>query len=196
MRTTHFETVDEFVEAILCEVEEENSVSVFAFKNDIVPLVGPLLFLGDFDISYLEMYDPEWNGYDAEFSLSINDGKMYIEPIYDMEAKVYLHDECNVAFIHEDCNAKILGKVDASRYYEYRVSELNGEDEVFVEKEPEPPVQKKEEDDKAEAPKSDREKRAEELAKIIHDIVYDETFKKELDEFLDDITGIRFIKLL
>ena len=77
-------------------------------------------------ISWLDIHDYKYLGYEYEFVVSLLEDKILVEPAYKYFKDGYKSDGYvtiggNAVYIHEDCNSKILQHLDSHVVYEFAV---------------------------------------------------------------------------
>lgn len=94
-------------------------------------LIEELIRMGHsvFDV---ELRNPEMDGYTYEYVVSLNGDGIWAEPLYkpDKDGNMrYLEFEADIAYVHQDCNSKVLDSIFADKIYEYSVAEYDEEEE-------------------------------------------------------------------
>ena len=78
------------------------------------------LYVGSFDISDV------WNDYDKEYIVSVYNDCVTCEPAYRNGG--YLGIGEDVVYVHQDCNSKVLKRIDTHAVYEFAIAELDFDD--------------------------------------------------------------------
>lgn len=108
---------------------------------DIATALLSELIQSEVSIGQINISDYEWNGYDKEYAVTIMDGYLYCNPIYGMKKdgyskEGYLGTYADVAYVHQDCNSKLLKYLECDKIYEFTVEELDDiddcEDEIVT----------------------------------------------------------------
>lgn len=101
---------------------------------DIATALLSELIQSEVSIGQINISDYEWNGYDKEYAVTIMDGYLYCNPIYGMKKdgyskEGYLGTYADVAYVHQDCNSKLLKYLECDKVYEFAVEELDDIDD-------------------------------------------------------------------
>lgn len=122
IKTLHFEDYEDFACAVsdvydrVKSYDEYNSVDVVAKYEDAKEIIRELVGIG-YDIAFInELADPEWDGYDDAFVISLLDDEIWCEPVKRDEGYIFV--EADVVYIFDDCNSKIIPKIEADEVYE------------------------------------------------------------------------------
>ena len=71
----------------------------------------------------------EWTGYDKEYFVYIVDGCVSCEPAFrsvnDGGHDKYLEMGADIMYVHQDCNSKLLSRLEYDKAYEFAVVELD-----------------------------------------------------------------------
>ena len=125
MRNLYFEDYEDFV----CTVsdvydrvksdDEYNSVDVVAKYEDAKEIIRELIGIG-YGIAFInELADPEWDGYDDAFVISLLDDEIWCEPVKLKDDYIFV--EADVVYIFDDCNSKIIPKIESDEVYEVEI---------------------------------------------------------------------------
>ena len=125
MERLHFEDYEDFA----CDVsyvydrvksyDEYNSVDVVAKYEDAKEIIRELIGIG-YGIAFInELADPEWDGYDDAFVVSLLDDEIWCEPVKLKDGYIFV--EADVVYIFDDCNSKIIQKIEADDVYEVEI---------------------------------------------------------------------------
>lgn len=122
IKTLHFEDYEDFtctVSDVYNKVrsdDEYNSIDIVAKYKDAKEIIRELVGIG-YDIAFInELADPEWDGYDDAFVISLLDDEIWCEPVKRDEGYIFV--EADVVYIFDDCNSKIIPKIEANEVYE------------------------------------------------------------------------------
>lgn len=122
IKTLHFEDHENFACAVsdaydkVKSNDEYNSVDVVAKYEDVKDIIRELVGIG-YNIAFInELADPEWDGYDDAFVISLLDDEIWCEPVKRDEGYIFV--EADVVYIFDDCNSKIIPKIEADEVYE------------------------------------------------------------------------------
>ena len=99
--------------------DEYNSVDVVAKYEDAKEIIRELIGIG-YGIAFInELADPEWDGYDDAFVVSLLDDEIWCEPVKLKDDYIFV--EADVVYIFDDCNSKIIPKIEADDVYEVEI---------------------------------------------------------------------------
>ena len=99
--------------------DEYNSVDVIAKYEDAKEIVRKLIGIG-YGIAYItELADVEYDGYDDAFFISLLDDEIWCEPVKRDDKYIFV--EADVVYIFDDCNSKIIPKIEADEVYEVEI---------------------------------------------------------------------------
>ena len=92
------------------------------------------LIQSEISIGQINISDYDWNGYEKEYVITIMDGNVYCNPAYEMKKDGYTRDGylgsyADVAYIHQDCNSKLLKDFECDKMYEFAVEEFDDVDD-------------------------------------------------------------------
>lgn len=129
IKTLHFEDYEDFA----CDVsdvydrvksdDEYNSVDVVAKYEDAKEIIRELIGIG-YGIAFInELADPEWDGYDDAFVVSLLDDEIWCEPVKLKDGYIFV--EADVVYIFDDCNSKIIPKIEADEVYEVGIGDFD-----------------------------------------------------------------------
>ena len=125
MRNLYFENYKDFA----CDVagvydrvksdDEYNSVDVVAKYEDAKEIIRELIGIG-YGIAFInELANPEWDGYDDAFVISLLDDEIWCEPVKLKDGYIFV--EADVVYIFDNCNSKIIPKIEADDVYEVEI---------------------------------------------------------------------------
>lgn len=105
-------------------------VSAICFYELATAIVEELI-REDCSLDFAEISDYECNHYDREYAVTASrdsEGNMFVEvkPIYCNDG--YFIRYSDVAYVHQDCNSKLLKHLDAEEMYEFAVDGLDEDD--------------------------------------------------------------------
>ena len=66
-----------------------------------------------------ELADPEYDGYDDAFIISLLDDEIWCEPVKRKNGYIFV--EADVVYIFDNCNSKIIPKIEADKVYEVEI---------------------------------------------------------------------------
>lgn len=134
IKTLHFEDYEDFACAVsdaydrVKSDDEYNSVDVVAKYEDAKEIIRELVGIG-YGIAFIDKFgDPEWDGYDDAFVISLLDDEIWCESV--KRENEYIFVEADVVYIFDNCNSKIVPKIEADEVYEVEVgNEYNDYDD-------------------------------------------------------------------
>lgn len=125
IKTLHFEDYEDFACAVsdvydrVKSNDEYNSVDVVAKYEDAKEIIRELVGIG-YGIAFIDGFgDSEWDGYDDAFVISLLENEIWCEPVKRKDGYIFV--EANVVYIFDDCNSKIVPKIEADEVYEVEV---------------------------------------------------------------------------
>lgn len=129
IKTLHFEDYEDFACAVsdtydrVKSNDEYNSVDVVAKYEDTKEIIRELVGIG-YGIAFIDKFgDPEWDGYDDAFVISLLDDEIWCEPV--KRENGYIFVEADVVYIFDDCNSKIIPKIEADEICEVEIGDFN-----------------------------------------------------------------------
>ena len=125
IKTLHFEDYEDFACAVadtydrVKSDDKYNSVDVVAKYEDTKEIIRELVGMG-YGIAFInELADPEYDGYDDAFIISLLDDEIWCEPVKRKNGYIFV--EADVVYIFDDCNSKIIPKIEADDVYEVEI---------------------------------------------------------------------------
>ena len=125
MENLYFENYEDFACAVsdvydrVKSDDEYNSVDIVAKYEDAKEIIRELIGIG-YGIAFInELADPEWDGYDDAFVVSLLDDEIWCEPVKLKDDYIFV--EADVVYIFDDCNSKIIPKIEADDVYEVEI---------------------------------------------------------------------------
>lgn len=122
IKTLHFENYEGFACAVsdtydrVKSDDEYNSVDVVAKYEDAKEIIRELVGIG-YDIAFIDKFgNPEWDGYDDSFVISLLDDEIWCEPVKRDDKYIFI--EADVVYIFDNCNSKIIPKIESDEVYE------------------------------------------------------------------------------
>lgn len=130
IKTLHFEDYENFACAVsdiydrVKSDDEYNSVDVVAKYEDAKEIIREFVGIG-YDIAFInELANPEWDGYDDAFVISLLDDEIWCEPVKRKDGYIFV--EADVVYIFDDCNSKIIPKIESDEVYEVEIGNYDG----------------------------------------------------------------------
>lgn len=128
----HFEDFEDY-EDFACTVsdvydrvksdDKYNSVDVVAKYEDAKEIIRELIGIG-YGIAFIDGFgNPEWDDYDDAFVISLLDDEIWCEPVKRKDGYIFV--EANVVYIFDNCNSKIIPKIEADEVYEVEIGDFD-----------------------------------------------------------------------
>lgn len=151
MGKVKFSSVEEFskhiIETLKYIRDEYPVISVYGKYETIKEVLESLIASGVKIGKSIELEDLEITGYDKEFQLSLTEDGVNVDKMYhednEWHEAGYYETEANIAFVHEDCNSKILSHICADTMYEFAVGECECSECKCKDREVKPVVKEK-----------------------------------------------------
>lgn len=125
IKTLHFEDYEDFACAVsdvydrVKSNDKYDSVDVVAKYEDAKEIIRELVGIG-YGIAFIDGFgDSERDGYDDAFVVSLLDDEIWCEPVKRKDGYIFV--EADVVYIFDDCNSKIIPKIEADEIYEVEV---------------------------------------------------------------------------
>ena len=129
IKTLHFEDYEYFACAVsntydgIKSNDKYNSVDVVAKYEDTKEIIREFIEMG-YGIAFIDKFsDPEWDGYDDAFVISLLDDEIWCEPVKRKDGYIFV--EADVVYIFGSCNSKIIPKIEADEIYEVEVGDFD-----------------------------------------------------------------------
>ena len=122
IKTLHFEDYEDFACAVsdvydrVKSNDKYNSVDIVAKYEDAKEIIRELIGIGH-GIAFIDGFgNPELDGYDDAFVISLLDGEIWCKPVKRKDGYIFV--EADVVYIFDDCNSKIIPKIESDEVYE------------------------------------------------------------------------------
>lgn len=129
IKTLHFEDYEDFACAVsdaynkVKSNDKYNSVDVVAKYEDAKEIIRELVGIG-YGIAFIDEFgDSEWDGYDDAFAVSLLDNEIWCEPVKRKDGYIFV--EADVVYIFDNCNSKIISKIESDEVYEVEVGDFD-----------------------------------------------------------------------
>lgn len=129
IKTLHFEDYDDFACAVsdvydrVKSDDEYNSVDVVAKYEDAKEIIRELVAIG-YGIAFAtEFANSEWDNYDDAFVIGLYDDEIWCEPVKRKNGYIFV--EADVVYIFDDCNSKIIPKIESDEVYEVEIGDCD-----------------------------------------------------------------------
>ena len=124
MRNLNFYDFEDFAMKVsdtydrVCATDKFNMVNVLALYDEAKEIVRELLCIG-YSIRNINLTEPEFDGYEGEFIISILEGGIGVEPAKSNGK--YLYAEAEVCYVLDNCSSKVIPNVHADEKYEISI---------------------------------------------------------------------------
>ena len=129
IKTLHFEDYEDFACAVadtydrVKSDDKYNSVDVVAKYEDTKEIIRELVGMG-YGIAFInKLANPEYNGYDDAFVISLLDDEIWCEPVKRKDGYIFV--EAEVVYIFDNCNSKIIPKIESDELYEVEIGDFD-----------------------------------------------------------------------
>ena len=129
IKTLHFEDYEDFACAVsdvydrVKSNDKYDSVDVVAKYEDAKEIIRELVGIG-YGIAFIDGFgNPEWDDYDDAFVISLLDDEIWCEPVKRKDGYIFV--EADVVYIFDNCNSKIIPKIEADEVYEVEVGDFD-----------------------------------------------------------------------
>lgn len=127
IKTLHFENYEDFACAVsdiydrVKSDDKYNSVDVVAKYEDAKEIIRELIGIG-YGIAFIDGFgNSEWDGYDDAFVVSLLEDQIWCEPVKRKDNYIFV--EADVVYIFDDCNSKIVPKIESDEVYEVEIGD-------------------------------------------------------------------------
>lgn len=113
--------VEELTSDVMETVASDKTVGVVCHYELATEILKDLMRYENIIINNIEINNPEWDGYEDEYLVSVDNGELFCKKMkHDDRYILYIAD---VAFVHQDCNSALLAKNDVKeasiKFFEY-----------------------------------------------------------------------------
>lgn len=129
IKTLHFEDYEDFACAVsdaydrVKSDDAYNSVDVVAKYEDAKEIIRELIGIG-YGIAFIDGFgNPEWDDYDDAFVISLLDDEIWCEPVKRKDGYIFV--DADVVYIFDNCNSKIIPKIEADEVYEVEIGDFD-----------------------------------------------------------------------
>lgn len=135
MKTLYFDDFEDFSCAVAdtydaLDCEDFEDVAIIAKYEEARQIIKELLCLG-YEIHSIELNDPEFDGYDEEYIISLcntgDDGDIWCEPM--VREGNYITDESSIIYVLDNCSSEVLKHLDSECIFEVGIDDEYGCDE-------------------------------------------------------------------
>ena len=129
IKTLHFEDYEDFACTVSDAYDrvksdnEYNTVDIVAKYEDAKEIIRELVGIG-YGIAFIDGFgNPEWDDYDDAFVISLLDDEIWCEPVKRKDGYIFV--EADVVYIFDNCNSKIIPKIEADEVYEVEIGDFD-----------------------------------------------------------------------
>lgn len=129
IKTLHFEDYEDFACTVSDAYDrvksdnEYNSVDIVAKYEDAKEIIRELIGIGYGIASIKEFADTEYDGYDDAFVISLLEDEIWCEPVKRKDGYIFI--EADVVYIFDNCNSKIIPKIESDEVCEVEVGDYD-----------------------------------------------------------------------
>ena len=126
MQNVYFEDYEDLV----CDIadkydslnsnEEYKDVAIIAKYEEARQIIKELMCIG-YDLHSIVMHDVEYDGYKAEYIISLYDDELWVEPM--MRESGYLTDDSPIMYVLDNCSSKVIPYCKGKVVFEVTVGE-------------------------------------------------------------------------
>lgn len=100
--------------------EEYKDVAVIAKYEEARQIIKELMCIG-YDLHSIVMHDVEYDGYEAEYIISLYDDELWVEPM--MRESGYITDDSPIMYVLDNCSSKVVPYCKGKIIFEVTVGE-------------------------------------------------------------------------
>lgn len=100
--------------------DEYKDVAVIAKYEEARQIIKELLCVG-YDVHSISMHDVEYDGYDAEYVISLYEDKVWVEPM--LRDSGYITDDSTIMYVLDNCSSKVIPYCKGKVMFEVAVGE-------------------------------------------------------------------------
>ena len=126
MQNVYFEDYEDLV----CDIadkydslnsnEEYKDVAIIAKYEEARQIIKELMCIG-YDLHSIVMHDVEYDGYEAEYIISLYDDELWVEPM--MRESGYITDDSPIMYVLDNCSSKVIPYCKGKVVFEVTVGE-------------------------------------------------------------------------
>ena len=126
MQNVYFEDYEDLVCDIadkydsINKLEEYKDVAIIAKYEEARQIIKELMCIG-YDLHSIVMHDVEYDGYEAEYIISLYDDELWIEPM--MRESGYITDDSPIMYVLDNCSSKVIPYCKGKVVFEVTVGE-------------------------------------------------------------------------
>lgn len=126
IKTLHFENYEDFACAVsdvydrVKSDDEYNSVDVVAKYEDAKEIIRELVGIG-YDIAFIDKFgNPEWDGYDDSFVISLLDDDIWCEPVKRDDKYIFV--EADVVYILTIAILRLFQRLKLMKFMKWKLA--------------------------------------------------------------------------
>ena len=125
IKTLYFDDYEDFACTLadkyyeIINDDNNNSVDIIAKYDDAKEIICELIRIGYGIASITELADPDWDNYNDAYIISLYDNQIWCESAKKDDR--YLFVEANTVYLFDDCNSKIIPKIESDEVYEVEI---------------------------------------------------------------------------
>lgn len=89
----------------LNENEDYRDVAIIAKYEEARQIIKELMCIG-YDLHSIVMHDVEYDGYEAEYIISLYDDELWVEPM--LRESGYITDDSPIMYVLDNCSSKVI----------------------------------------------------------------------------------------
>ena len=102
------------------KLEEYKDVAIIAKYEEARQIIKELMCIG-YDLHSIVMHDVEYDGYEAEYIISLYDDELWVEPM--MRESGYITDDSPIMYVLGNCSSKVIPYCKGKVVFEITVGE-------------------------------------------------------------------------
>lgn len=102
------------------KLEEYKDVAIIAKYEEARQIIKELMCLG-YDLHSIVIHDVEYDGYDAEYVISLYEDKVWVEPM--LRDSGYITDDSTIMYVLDNCSSKVIPYCKGKVMFEVAVGE-------------------------------------------------------------------------
>lgn len=102
------------------KLEKYKDVAIIARYEEARQIIKELMCIG-YDLHSIIMHDVEYDGYEAEYIISLYDDELWVEPM--MRESGYVTDDSPIMYVLDNCSSKVIPYCKGKVIFEVTVGE-------------------------------------------------------------------------
>lgn len=126
MQNVYFEDYEDLARDIadkydsINKLEEYKDVAIIAKYEEARQIIKELMCIG-YDLHSIVIHDVEYDGYEAEYIISLYDDELWVEPM--MRESGYITDDSPIMYVLGNCSSKVIPYCKGKVMFEVTVGE-------------------------------------------------------------------------